>query len=191
MTTDRPRALVHLFGGETPICRTTFNLESLQWVLEKAGVRYFTSHELCRVRRPSHAKPPENSDDGALIWRDGVPYFLPRKDWWMRGVALCKLLDPIRKAIGSPISVANWWRPEPYNSLVGGSEDSDHITAHAFDVDAKGEDDAADIVEYLYDGFRFDSISGALNMSIGTYEKSPRRIHVGLFSPRGHRRWHI
>ena len=34
----------------------------------------------------------------------------------------------------------NWWRPREYNDAVGGAESSDHVTAHAVDLDYGSQD---------------------------------------------------
>jgi zinc D-Ala-D-Ala carboxypeptidase len=50
-----------------------------------------------------------------------------------------RILDPIREWIGEPLAINSWYRNEEVNQLVSGSDESDHTTALAADVQTKND----------------------------------------------------
>lgn len=61
---------------------------------------------------------------------------VPRKDKFEVGIRLLEILE---RAVGGNsemrvCQIANWYRPEPYNSRVGGAKRSAHIAADAIDI---------------------------------------------------------
>jgi hypothetical protein len=53
---------------------------------------------------------------------------------------LCvKLLQPVRDELGVPLVATSGWRPAQLNTLIGGSDRSDHVWGRAADVHAIGK----------------------------------------------------
>lgn len=149
-------------------------LAIVQEELNRYEVEHFTAQEICT---------PHQTDKAESL---GLRYLIPPESVLTRLVALAKWLDTPRKLIGEPLEIVNAYRPVPYNSLVASSgPDSDHPHACAIDV-------------YCYTMERFRELlafcdvqySAVVNfdMSLGVYP-SDLRIHIGFFSPKGHRRW--
>lgn len=49
-------------------------------------------------------------------------------------IALATQLEKARKQIGKPFRITSWYRPEPWNSRVGGAKHSQHLSGQAVDV---------------------------------------------------------
>ncbi len=150
-------------------------VEHFQKLLELYDIKHFTAKELTT---PNHKKKAKEL---------GYDNFLPKKEWWVRGIVLATYADYLRDLVDEPIRCRNWWRPTKYNTKVASSSpDSDHPHACAFDLDFKtveGKKKAAIEVKALYKSEPW------LEVSLGFYSNSPRTIHVGFLSPKGRRRW--
>lgn len=55
-------------------------------------------------------------------------------------VALCQLLDEVRKAWAKPIGVTSFYRPPAVNKAVRGARNSQHLTGSGVDIYPIGED---------------------------------------------------
>lgn len=53
-------------------------------------------------------------------------------------IALAKQLERARKQIGKPFRITSWYRPEPWNSRVGGARRSQHLSGKAVDIVVAG-----------------------------------------------------
>jgi hypothetical protein len=53
-------------------------------------------------------------------------------------IALATQLEKARKQIGRPFRITSWYRPEPWNSRVGGAKHSQHLSGKAVDVVVAG-----------------------------------------------------
>ncbi|NJN85514.1 MAG: DUF882 domain-containing protein [Leptolyngbyaceae cyanobacterium SL_7_1] len=53
-------------------------------------------------------------------------------------IALATQLEKARQQIGKPFRITSWYRPEPWNSRVGGAKHSQHLTGKAVDVVVAG-----------------------------------------------------
>ena len=51
-----------------------------------------------------------------------------------------EVLEPIRRAVGSPLVITSGYRPPALNALVGGAPTSDHLSGRAADFHAIGVD---------------------------------------------------
>lgn len=147
------------------------------------GVQHFTGQEFCRVRHPSKI---HLADDA--LKEGGKFYFLPRNEWWPRGLVCALVVDRARQAIGRPISLANWYRPAAnYNKAVGGAPKSGHVRAYSVDVDFQTANDHdfayKRIIEPMYRTRLF-------GMSVG---RGLTRMHLGFWdepvSRKGQRQW--
>lgn len=146
-------------------------LDAFEDYLAACGVHYFPGREVAAAHKPFIAN--------ALGYG---PWLLPHVRLWSRAAVLGLLADQLRRAAGAAVRCRNWWRPHDYNLRVGGAAASDHVDACAFDLDfgsrlQRGR--AQKVVEHYYSVGMFD-------MSLGV---GARTIHVGVFSPGGHRRW--
>jgi len=101
---------------------------------------------------------------------------LPTTADWNRFAAIWSLILPFRESDGRPLSVINWYRPRLYNTAVGGSRGSDHLTAHAIDIGVRDAEHRGALVNYL-DEFIDDP---ELLLSVGVYRT---RVHVGVRAP--------
>jgi hypothetical protein len=115
----------------------------------------------------------------------GYKVFLPVQAWWPRAAALGLVAQQIEKLIGQQVRIRNWWRPQPYNldKTVGGAPRSDHVTAHAIDIDYQSVASCARAIEWLRE---LRVKQRWLRLSLGT---GPLVTHVGIDSPVGSREW--
>ena len=145
----------------------------LQQYLRDSGVRRFTAEQLTRPHQPDVAR------------KYGYASFVPKKEWWARGAALALLAEDLEKAIGERVTIRNWWRPQAYNRdpRVKGAARSDHVSAHAVDIDYRSKESARRAQKWLEELAR---TRGFLRLSLGF---GPITTHVGIDSPLGSRRW--
>jgi hypothetical protein len=150
------------------------NIDGFNAYLVASGVHDFTGSDFTRPNHPDIAR------------KLGYTNFVPPQQWWDRGAALALLAQGVQRAVGAPINIRNWWRPDDYNRQPGvdGARASDHITANALDLDyaSAAQREKAEIF--------LRSLQAAapwLNMSLGL---GAATTHVGLLSPRGHREWY-
>jgi hypothetical protein len=168
------RAIRHFGGrivGKTEQYRAT--TAGLQQYLRDSGVRRFNAERLTRPNHPDIAR------------KYGYETFVPAQQWWARGAALILLAEALEKAIGEPVTIRNWWRPDRYNRDPGvrGAARSDHITAHAVDIDYRSQKSARRAQQWLEQLARTNAW---LRLSLGF---GPITTHVGIDSPLGSRRW--
>lgn len=98
----------------------------------------------------------------------------PPKKYWPRLALLRWWADQLRD--DEPVSIAHAWRPEPYNSQVGGAKSSAHVDCCALDLDfrsRKAHRFALDKCRRLHNS----DISLGIGVGIGN-----RRIHFDLLS---------
>lgn len=169
-----PRA-IELFGGSiVDPFEHTEDEAGFEGFLFCSGVRHFTAAE---VVRPKPARL-------ALARSLGYELLLPPREWWPRGAALLLLADELRQLVAEPVTCRNWWRPEPYNSAVGGAPAGDHLTAHAVDLDYRSVASRRKAEARLRE---LDRTHPWLRLSLGLGAKT---THVGIDSPKGRREWH-
>ena len=82
-------------------------------------MKYFTLEELCRSETAA-ARNIDNTPDAAACQR--------------LQTLVTQLLDPIRAAWGSPITVNSGYRSPALNSAVGGVPTSQHVKGEAADI---------------------------------------------------------
>lgn len=108
----------------------------------KAFADYFVAKCLKRVSSPKLCKEmvsPNTSSKGSFraVYGSSTPHILmPKENKFEVGIRLLEMIERAQK-IDSKIKVcqiANWYRPEPYNSRVGGAKRSQHINANAIDI---------------------------------------------------------
>lgn len=169
-----PERAIRHFGGEVKnVQEYSESVAGFQKYLRDSGVRKVSATQMTR---PHHVQ----------IARDlGFNHFLPKKIWWSRGAALALLAQAIEEAIGEPVTIRNWWRPQRYNAdrRVAGAARSDHLTAHAIDIDYRSTRSAERAQRWLDEQRRN---SAWLRLSVGS---GPRTTHVGIDSPLGSRQW--
>lgn len=161
-------------GGGERVIRPS--VEDLQHYLDGWDVRHFTAVEITTPHQPWKARE-------AGYVTDGEPLLLPPRSEWIKAAVLCLLADRMRDAARGPVTCRNWWRPASYNQAVGGAPASDHITCAGMDFDfrtvlARRRGQA--VAE------RFYALGDVFRLSLGA---GRRTLHVGAFSPAGHRRW--
>lgn len=179
--------LIRHFGGN-PVDATAFpdNESGFQDYLDAVGVTYFDAAEIVTPNHPEIA---------AMC---GYMILLPEQGQWKKIGALALFADRLRALVGEPVWMRNWWRPDCYNTAVGGAPGGDHPDADAVDLDFLSASSRAvaqaylcseywehDIVapEDIAPGAEFDP---RLNMSIGLGEAT---IHLGVLSQNGRRYW--
>jgi hypothetical protein len=170
-----PERAIRHFGGQSvsKLEKYRETTAGLQQYLRDSGVRRFAAEQLTR---PNHAD---------VARKYGYENFVPTQQWWPRGAALALLAEALEKAIGEPVTIRNWWRPERYNRdpRVRGASRSDHLTAHAVDIDYRSEKSARRAQEWLD---KLARTNAWLRLSLGF---GPTTTHVGIDSPLGSRRW--
>ena len=99
------------------------------------------------------------------------------------------ILEPIRKHFGKPFSPLSWYRGESLNKAVGGSKNSDHMTASAVDLRIPGVP-LMELAEYIKKELDFDQIILELLGSPGwvhvSYRKDGNRRQVLTKVPSGY-----
>jgi hypothetical protein len=141
--------------------------------LRASGLRSISGAALTRPHQPRVAE------------KHGYKVFLPVQAWWPRAAALALVAEKIEDLIGGHVRIRNWWRPQPYNldKTVGGKPRSDHVTAHAIDIDYDSEASCARATRWLRE---LGKKERWLRLSLGT---GPLVTHVGIDSPVGAREW--
>lgn len=89
----------------------------------KMTLRHFRPHEFLAMGG-SHGSP------GASCF--GLNS-LPPKPLWDNVVPLAKVIDELRHRLGAPVSLSSVYRNRPYNSCIGGENNSHHMKFHAAD----------------------------------------------------------
>lgn len=160
-------AVLVLSGAPSP---SLFNVSSLNDYLKKLGIKYTTAKEMTRPWQKSVA--------------EGLGYesFDPPTSWYPKYGFLALIFDKCRAAAGGPCIIRNVWRPQEYNDAVGGAPNSDHIFAHAMDIDYATSEAREKAVKEVLDPLYYSPLH--LDMSIGS---GNRTTHVGFFTR--HRRW--
>jgi hypothetical protein len=75
------------------------------------------------------------------------------------------LLDPLREKWGRPLTVVSGFRNPKVNSLVGGSDRSDHMTGRAVDITAGSPELNRQLFEMIKENFCFDQMYGITGRS--------------------------
>lgn len=91
--------------------------ETLAEYLAGVGIENFGAEEVLNMRRA------------------GLIVDAPSREWWPRIVPTLRLAEKLRERLGHPLVIGNGYRPEPYNSMVGGSKKSQHVQFRALDID--------------------------------------------------------
>lgn len=86
--------------------------------LQAAGVHNFRAKELTWLPK---AKPKARAD-------------MPPRELWHNLIAVAKLAQRVRDIYGEPLWVSSAWRPQWYNTAVGGAAKSQHLDAAAIDL---------------------------------------------------------
>lgn len=118
--------------------------------------KYFTIAELC------------NSDTAD---RRGIINRIP-KDLLPNVQGLINhVLDPLREWYGKPIYVNSGYRCPELNKVVGGVENSYHVSGCAADIDARSYEENKKLFEYIRENLPFTEVG---------WEGGGRWIHVAL-----------
>lgn len=119
-------------------------------------MKYFTIAELC------------NSDTAD---RRGIINRIP-KDLLPNVQGLINhVLDPLREWYGKPIYVNSGYRCPELNKVVGGVENSYHVSGCAADIDARSYEENKKLFEYIRENLPFTEVG---------WEGGGRWIHVAL-----------
>lgn len=164
---------IEFFGGPAGIDPAAFEMttDGFQAYLAALGVAHFSAHEMLA---PHHQSTAE---------RFGYSIFLPPHRWWKRGAALALLSDELRELVGEPVVMRNWWRPSEYNAAVDGAPISDHITAHAVDLDYRSAASRRMAEARLRELYVHETW---MQLSLGLGNQT---THVGIVSPGRRRDW--
>lgn len=171
-----------LCGTYVPVLGFDRSIKGFSYYLNSHHIKHFSAQEACIAHKPEVAIAA------------GYPggYLIPPQDWWERGVACIALADKLREKSGLPIGLRNWWRPKDYNDAVGGADGSDHLTAHAVDLDCSSKEHR-EVCEKLLIPYWLDS---GYRLSLGLSKSKPLglsggvTIHLGIHSPVGRRMWY-
>ena len=142
--------------------RTPFDGESLEDYIADHS-EFFSARELLTMKR-ARVTVPE-----------------PDRRMWPNIVPTLYIADKIRKTLDHPLVVGNGYRPEPYNSRVGGARRSQHLFFRAVDLDLPRGYNSATHQEDFYE------IACELYLDLG----EEFEIGLGLYRPRRGRRVHI
>ena len=119
-------------------------------------MKYFTIAELC------------NSDTAD---RRGIINRIP-KDLLPNVQGLINhVLDPLREWYGKPIYVNSGYRCPELNKVVGGVENSFHVSGCAADIDARSYEENKKLFDYIRENLPFTEVG---------WEGGGRWIHVAL-----------
>ena len=162
------KKICEYFGRRMP-CPVEYghSLEELQRFFDDMGIEYFTAREYATPYHPEIAR--ELGYKGGLL--------IPPPHMWAHLAPCIAAADKLRKTLGAPVKCINGWRPADYNKRVGGSTRSDHITAHAVDVEPSGELIA---LATVWAESILDEDGDRLLMSLGM---GPTRLHIGFRAP--------
>lgn len=67
------------------------------------------------------------------------------------------VLEPVRKQFRRPFSPLSGFRSKALNKAVGGSENSQHLSGHAVDIELSGVDNYA-LAKWIRDNLTFDQL---------------------------------
>lgn len=118
--------------------------------------KYFTIAELC------------NSDTAD---RRGIINRLPKEYLPHVQELINHVLDPLREWYGKPIYVNSGYRCPELNKVVGGVENSYHVSGCAADIDARSYEENKKLFEYIRENLPFTEVG---------WEGGGRWIHVAL-----------
>lgn len=118
--------------------------------------KYFTIAELC------------NSDTAD---RRGIINRLPKEYLPNVQGLINHVLDPLREWYGKPIYVNSGYRCPELNKVVGGVENSYHVSGCAADIDARSYEENKKLFEYIRENLPFTEVG---------WEGGGRWIHVAL-----------
>lgn len=148
-----------------------YTLEDLQTALIAGGIVHFTAEEITYLPKSKREKN-----------------IVPQGELFQNMVNVAYLAERIRVALGAPLAVSSGYRPEWYNTAVGGASNSAHLRAAALDLNAQSSNDALRLKSIAESMWRNEEARFA---GLGFYKNVPRRIHVDVTHPggKGHRRW--
>ena len=118
--------------------------------------KYFTIAELC------------NSDTAD---RRGIINRLPKEYLPHVQELINHVLDPLREWYGKPIYVNSGYRCPELNKVVGGVENSYHVSGCAADIDARSYEENKKLFDYIRENLPFTEVG---------WEGGGRWIHVAL-----------
>jgi uncharacterized protein YcbK (DUF882 family) len=116
--------------------------------------------------------------------RHGLPEVGYPKEWRETKLAkLCALLDIIREAAGSPVTISSGYRSPEYNRKIGGARNSQHVQGSAADIQCKGMTAAKlhALVLRLYQEGKLPGLGG-----LGQY---PTFVHLDIRQGKRLARW--
>ena len=97
--------------------------------------------------------------------------------YYMNAIELAaNILEPIRKRFGA-FSPQSWYRGESVNKGVGGSKNSDHMTARAADIRIEGVD-VLELAIWIRDNLDFDQVILEPSWVHVSYRKGENRKQV-------------
>jgi len=98
----------------------------------------------------------EEVQHSSYAFENGLDNVLP-SIYYMNAINLANyILEPLRLKYGA-FSPLSWYRGESVNKGVGGSPNSDHMTASAVDIRIKGVT-PLELAEYIRDDLSFDQL---------------------------------
>jgi hypothetical protein len=164
---------ITFFGGTAGVDPSTYpmTMDGFQEYLDALGVDHFSAREMLTPHHENTAK------------KLGYTLFLPPHRWWRRGGAHALLANELRKLVGEPVVMRNWWRPADYNAAVDGAAGSDHVFAHAVDLDYRSADSRRKAEKRLRELYNDEDW---LQVSLGL---GGQTTHAGLLSPGRRREW--
>ena len=119
-------------------------------------MKYFSIAELC------------NSDTADRL---GIINRLPKEYLPNEQGLIDRVLDPLREWYGKPIYVNSGYRCPELNKVVGGVENSFHVSGCAADIDARSYEENKKLFEYIRENLPFTEVG---------WEGGGRWIHVAL-----------
>ncbi len=160
--------VIILFGGRVvPVpAAPSPRLALLDRFLRDSGVTRWSAEELTRPSSPRAAAAA------------GFDRLIPPLIWWHRFAAMALAAQGLDYRAPNGTQIRNLYRPEPYNTAIGGASESYHVTAGAIDVDfvSRRDREAAELwIRRVYCKQRW------LKMGLGVGRKT---IHLDFLGDR-------
>lgn len=129
-----------------------------------------------------------NASEVTLLRKWGR-HAIPPREYWPRMAATIRWgFQPIRAALGGPITITSAYRPPDYNEAVGGAEDSRHQYFEGLDMVASGGQ--ANKQALLAAGIWIRS-GERMRMGLGVYGSPGSASNIHIDTGRSQRTWNV
>jgi hypothetical protein len=150
--------------------------ESTKSLPEDDGAISFTNKPRARglqvpgITKPLYLNDPIADDTPHFYWYEATHNGerIPQTSIHTQNIIkIARLAEQAREKLGQPLKITSWYRPEPWNSRVGGAKNSTHLQGLAIDFNC-GNMSGREMARRLSDW------SGGM----GIYSNFPRLLHL-------------